>query len=263
MAHAETGTRSSLVPILIAGSAILVISFSIRASYGVFQIPIAVEFDWPRSEFSMAIAIQNLAWGLGQPLFAAIGEKFGDRRALFLGAIIYALGLLFSAHAAEPWGQHLTTGVMVGMGVAGTGFGVVLAMVGPSGERLEPIHGAGNSGRGGLGRADLWPAHRAIPDRRLWLVLRPAYLRGVHPRQSRLPAHVEAAFKSDDQSRVGGDAGRGSDARSKGSVLCDAGSGLLLLWLSARLHHRAFPRLRDRGLRPDFARRDAGADRRF
>lgn len=130
MAHIDAKTRSPLVPILIAGSAIMLISFGIRASYGVFQIPIATEFDWPRSEFSMALAIQNLAWGLGQPLFAAIGEKFGDRRALFLGTLVYAAGLLLSSMATEPWGQHLTSGVMVGMGVAGTGFGVILAMVG-------------------------------------------------------------------------------------------------------------------------------------
>ena len=130
MSQTAADTRSTLVPVLVAGSAILLISFGIRASYGVFQIPIALEFNWPRSEFSMAIAIQNLAWGLGQPVFAAIGEKFGDRRTLILGAIIYAAGLALSSMAGEPWGQHLTSGVMVGMGIAGTGFGVVLAMVG-------------------------------------------------------------------------------------------------------------------------------------
>jgi MFS family permease len=130
MAYAATSTRSPLVPILIAGCAIMLISFGVRSSYGVFQIPIALEFGWPRAEFSMAIAIQNLAWGVSQPLFAAIGEKFGDRRALFLGAIVYAAGLALSSMASEPWGQQLTTGVMVGMGIAGTGFGVVLAMVG-------------------------------------------------------------------------------------------------------------------------------------
>jgi len=130
MSHVATTPRSPLTPILIGGSAIMLISFAIRSSYGVFQIPIAQEFSWPRSEFSMAIAIQNLAWGVSQPLFAAIGEKFGDRRALLLGAVIYAFGLFFSSMASEPWGQHLTSGVMVGMGIAGTGFGVVLAMVG-------------------------------------------------------------------------------------------------------------------------------------
>ena len=59
-------------PVLLAGCFILVISFGIRASFGVFQIPIAEEFGWLRADFSMAIAIQNLAWGIGQPIFGAI-----------------------------------------------------------------------------------------------------------------------------------------------------------------------------------------------
>ena len=56
-------------PVLIAGCVILMFNFAIRASFGVFQIPIATEFNWARSDFSLAIAIQNLAWGFGQPIF--------------------------------------------------------------------------------------------------------------------------------------------------------------------------------------------------
>ena len=66
--------------------------FLIRASFGVFQIPIAEQFGWPRAEFSLAIAIQNLAWGIGQPIFGALAEKIGDRRAIVIGALFYALG---------------------------------------------------------------------------------------------------------------------------------------------------------------------------
>ncbi|MBT3237622.1 MAG: MFS transporter [Rhodospirillaceae bacterium] len=105
--------------------------FSIRASFGVFQIPIAEEFNWLRIEFSLAIAIQNLAWGIGQPLFSAIAEKFGDRRAIFLGAIVYALGLVLSSFAVTPE-AHQFLEILVGFGIAGTGFGVILAVVGRS-----------------------------------------------------------------------------------------------------------------------------------
>ena len=56
-------------------------------SFGVFQIPIQKEFDWPRAEFSLAIAIQNLAWGFGAPFFGAFAEKIGDRKAIILGAV--------------------------------------------------------------------------------------------------------------------------------------------------------------------------------
>ena len=123
-------TRASLfTPVLIAGCIVIMVGFAIRASFGVFQIPIAEEFGWPRSDFSMAIAIQNLAWGFGQPIFGALAEKFGDRRAITAGAIFYAVGLLLSSWAVTP-GQHQLLEILVGFGIAGTGFGVILAVVG-------------------------------------------------------------------------------------------------------------------------------------
>ena len=118
-----------MTPVLIAGCFILMIGFSIRASFGVFQIPIASEFNWPRAEFSLAIAIQNLAWGIGQPIFGALAERFGDRRAIIAGALVYALGLILSSVAVTP-GQAQLYEILVGFGIAGTGFGVILAVVG-------------------------------------------------------------------------------------------------------------------------------------
>lgn len=103
--------------------------FAIRASFGVFQIPIAEEFGWLRAEFSLAIAIQNLAWGIGQPIFGAIAEKIGDRKAIIFGALFYAAGLLLSAGATTPL-AHQFYEILVGFGIAGTGFGVILAVVG-------------------------------------------------------------------------------------------------------------------------------------
>ena len=84
-------------PVLIAGCIIIMLSFAVRASFGVFQIPVAEEFGWLRTEFSMAIALQNLFWGIGQPIFGAIAEKFTDRKAIILGGIVYALGLVLSS----------------------------------------------------------------------------------------------------------------------------------------------------------------------
>ena len=118
-----------MTPVLIGGCIIIMISFAIRASFGVFQIPIAEEFGWLRAEFSLAIAIQNLAWGIGQPIFGAIAEKFGDRRAIILGALVYAAGLVLSSFAVTP-GAHQVLEILVGFGIAGTGFGVILAVVG-------------------------------------------------------------------------------------------------------------------------------------
>jgi MFS family permease len=123
-------TKAPLItPVLIAGCVILMLSFAIRASFGVFQIPIATEFGWMRADFSLAIAIQNLAWGIGQPIFGALAERFGDRKAIIWGAILYAAGLVISAYAVTP-GQHQLLAILVGFGIAGTGFGVILAIVG-------------------------------------------------------------------------------------------------------------------------------------
>lgn len=116
-------------PVLIVSCVIIMVSFAVRGSFGVFQIPIAEEFGWLRAEFSLAIAIQNLAWGIGQPIFGAIAEKIGDRKAIVIGAIVYAVGLLLSANSVTPL-EHQAYAWLVGFGIAGTGFGVILAVVG-------------------------------------------------------------------------------------------------------------------------------------
>ena len=116
-------------PVLLVGCFIIVVSFAVRASFGVFQIPIAEGFGWLRAEFSLAIAIQNLAWGIGQPIFGAIAERVGDRMAIILGAVMYAAGLVLSSFAVSPE-AHQMYQILVGFGVAGTGFGVILAVVG-------------------------------------------------------------------------------------------------------------------------------------
>ncbi|NCX08134.1 MAG: MFS transporter [Rhodobacteraceae bacterium] len=116
-------------PVLLVGCFIIVVSFAVRASFGVFQIPIAEGFGWLRAEFSLAIAIQNLAWGIGQPIFGAIAERVGDHKAIILGALTYAAGLVLSSFAVSPE-MHQMYEILVGFGVAGTGFGVILAVVG-------------------------------------------------------------------------------------------------------------------------------------
>ena len=123
------GDNLIFTPVLIAGSSILLISFAIRSTFGLFQIPIAEEFMWARSEFSLAIAVQNLAWGIGTPLFSAFAEKYGDRKAISIGLILYALGIFISSTATSPE-SHQFLNVLIGFGIAGSGFGPVLAVVG-------------------------------------------------------------------------------------------------------------------------------------
>ena len=122
---------SLFTPVLIAGSLILLLGFAIRSTFGLFQIPIAEEFLWARSEFSLAIAIQNLAWGIGTPLFSAFAEKYGDRKAITIGLILYALGVFISSTASSPE-AHQFLNVLIGFGIAGSGFGPILGVVGRS-----------------------------------------------------------------------------------------------------------------------------------
>ena len=123
--------RQVFTPILVAASLVLLISFAIRASFGVFQIPIANDLGWFRTEFSLAIAIQNLSWGIATPLFGAFAEKLGDRKAIVVGVLVYALGLGLSSMASTAAG-HQFLEILVGVGIAGTGFGVILGVVGRS-----------------------------------------------------------------------------------------------------------------------------------
>ncbi|MBS56622.1 MAG: MFS transporter [Rickettsiales bacterium] len=124
-------SSSIFTPILIGGSLILLISFAIRSTFGLFQIPIAEQFMWARSEFSLAIAIQNLAWGIGTPIFSAFAEKYGDRKAITVGLLLYALGVFVSSTASSPE-AHQFLNVIIGFGIAGSGFGPILAVVGRS-----------------------------------------------------------------------------------------------------------------------------------
>ena len=126
---ADHGRVRLFTPVLAVGCIIVLVGFAIRASFGVFQIPIQEEYGWARAEFSLAIAIQNLAWGFGAPFFGAFAEKMGDRRAIVLGSILYALGLVLTTGANTALSIQLYE-ILVGFGIAGTGFGVILAVVG-------------------------------------------------------------------------------------------------------------------------------------
>jgi len=118
-----------VAPILIGAALMLTLIMGLRQSIGLFVPPAVRDLSITVADFTLAIAIQNLAWGIGQPIFGALAERFGDRRAIILGALFYAAGLVLSAFAVTP-GQHQLLEILVGFGIAGTGFGVILAVVG-------------------------------------------------------------------------------------------------------------------------------------
>jgi len=102
---------------------------------GFFQLPILQETGWDRSTFGFAMALQNLFWGLGQPLFGLVADRYGTWRVLMIGAMLYILGLIVMAFAATPLWLHIGGGILVGLGIAACSFGVILSslarMVGP------------------------------------------------------------------------------------------------------------------------------------
>jgi len=127
---ASRDNRDTLI-IVLAGSVVLALAFGVRAVFGGIIQPLSNDlFDGRIEIFSLAIAIQNLVWGLAQPGFGIIADKFGDQRALWLGFFCYVAGMLICVVGTTPLAQYLGAGVLVGMGISGTAFGVVLAVVG-------------------------------------------------------------------------------------------------------------------------------------
>ncbi|MGF9562478.1 MFS transporter [Neorhizobium sp. JUb45] len=113
--------------IIAAGSLIAVLTFGPRSAMGFFQLPMLTDTGWDRTTFGLAMALQNLCWGLSQPFFGAAADKYGTGRVLILSGLLYALGLLVMSHAASPAWLHIGGGVLVGLAVGAGSFGTILS----------------------------------------------------------------------------------------------------------------------------------------
>ena len=113
--------------IIISGSLIAILSIGPRSAMGFFQIPLLTDTGWDRATFGLAMAIQNLAWGLGQPLFGAVADKYGTGRVLVMSGLFYAAGLTLMALGHSPTTLYAGGGVLVGLGVAAGSFGIILS----------------------------------------------------------------------------------------------------------------------------------------
>ena len=111
---------------IIAASALLAINFGFRSSLGLFLKPVSESFGYGREIFAFSLALQNLFWGLFQPLAGAIADKYGTAKVIILGSLLYALGLYITGTADGFIDLHLGAGILIGMGISGTGLGVVL-----------------------------------------------------------------------------------------------------------------------------------------
>lgn len=117
------------LPWLVIGCGCIVaaLTFGPRSAMGFFQLPMLADKGWDRATFGLAMAIQNLFWGLGQPIFGAMADKFGTWRVLALGGAFYAVGLVMMAHAGNIAMLYVGGGVLIGLGIAAGSFSIVLA----------------------------------------------------------------------------------------------------------------------------------------
>jgi MFS family permease len=116
--------------VLICGAAIVSIAMGIRHGFGLWMQPMTQTMGWGREDFAMAIAVQNISWGLVGVFSGMLADRFGAFRVIIVGALVYALGLFGMAHAATPAALVLFAGIMVGAAQAGTTFAVVFGVIG-------------------------------------------------------------------------------------------------------------------------------------
>ncbi|WP_085906285.1 MFS transporter [Kiloniella majae] len=118
--------------VLLSGCLVLCLAFGVRSSYGLFVKPISDELSWGREVLAFSLAIQNLLWGAAQPFAGMIADRYGAGRVLALSALIYAGGIILGVMDYSPIASHMGPGFFVGVGLSGTTFGVVLAVIGRS-----------------------------------------------------------------------------------------------------------------------------------
>lgn len=133
--------------VIVAGCLIAAIGFGARSSLGLFLEPMTLDRGWSRETFGLALALQNLFWGLGLPIAGALTDRYGASRVIVLGAVIYAVGLYFMGTVESSSMLYLSAGVLSGLGIAFSAFSLALAamvkVVGP--EKRTIILGLGTA----------------------------------------------------------------------------------------------------------------------
>jgi len=122
--------------VLVCGSLILTMTFGIRQTYGLLMEPVSTGQGWGREVFALAVALQSLVWGLAQPVWGGIADRYGPGRVIAASAVIYAAGLYLMAQSATPLEMHFSTGILTGIGLSGTSFPIMLAVI----ARAAPPH---------------------------------------------------------------------------------------------------------------------------
>lgn len=128
--HTPVQNRPNIPLIIVCGCLIAVISFGPRSAMGLFFQPMTEARDWSREIFALAIAIQNLMWGIGQPVAGMMADRFGTWKTMTLGAVLYAAGLFLMVDVQSAVALNVAAGVLIGLGIAFSSFSLVLASFG-------------------------------------------------------------------------------------------------------------------------------------
>ena len=127
-------SRSSLavplVILVIAGCLVAAVTNGIRTSFGLFTLPMSAEMGFSRESWGLAMAIQNLAWGIAQPFAGGLADRFGTARVIVGGMVVYALGIVLMVYSTDGTLLALSAGVVVGVGIAASSFSLVMAAFG-------------------------------------------------------------------------------------------------------------------------------------
>ncbi len=152
-----------------AGCLIGSLNLGTRTVFGLFQTDVLTDLSMTPSEFGMALAIQNLLWGVATPIMGAVADKYGSMRMLILGAVLYAAGLWVMATAEGLIGFNIGAGLLIGIGMGGVGFGVVLGAVGrrAPAEHRSLILGIASAG-GSFGQFYMAPLGQALIEFHGW-----------------------------------------------------------------------------------------------
>jgi MFS family permease len=166
---AKTASWRTPAVILICGCTIAVIGFGARSGLGFFLTPISTAHGWGRDVFALALALQMLLWGAGQPFAGGLADRFGAPPVLCVGAIVYALGLALMAYASTPLELHLTAGVMIGLGMSGASFTLVIGSFGKlMPERWRSLAFGAGTAAGSFGQFLFSPLSVALIDTAGW-----------------------------------------------------------------------------------------------
>lgn len=164
----SAGWRTPAV-ILICGCIVAMVSFGPRSALGFFLTPLSQANGWGRDVFALALALQNLLWGLGQPFAGAMADKYGSARVLALGSILYAAGIALMSFSTTPVALDLTAGVLIGFGLSACSFTIVLGAFGKLLPEDWRSMGFGiGTGAGSFGQFLFSPLGVALIDRYGW-----------------------------------------------------------------------------------------------